>query len=161
MHLYTPEPCSHRKTSKGYFLSQCLVKSQLFTGTGRFLDGLFTFLRWPPVVIWLRTNGKNCSELSPWLWKNQVRVFCVVFHGMMLRCKIWSVPHMNEGRETSISSNAARKWGRQWATADLVLCHPPLPGSCQSWSILTTSFTPWHQRDRDWARGRDCFRAFN
>ena len=56
-----------------------------FAGTGRFLAGLCSFLSWWPIVNWLR------------LWKKKkVGVFCTVFHDIMLRCEMWSVPHTNE-----------------------------------------------------------------
>ena len=72
--------------------------------------------------------------------KKQVGAFSVVFHNMMLSCGMWSVPHANKWRE---SSNVAESWCRQcrsswrgsreWTTIDLFQCHPPWPGSHQSW----------------------------
>ena len=73
----------------------------------------------------------------------------------MLSCETWSVPHANEQWETS---NVSGNWCRQWTTSDLVWCHPPWPGSCQSWYVLITSFTPGLQRDGDWVRERDCLK---
>lgn len=73
----------------------------------------------------------------------------------MLSCRMWSVPHANDWWETS---NAARSWhrqlysswrgSRQWTAIDLVRCHPPWPGSCQSWFVLATDFTSRCQRER-------------
>ena len=61
---------------------------------------------------------------------------------------------------TAETSNAARNWGRQWTTTDLVWCHPPWSGSCQSWYVFITDFTPQHQRNRGWSRTR-LLKAFN
>ena len=83
-----------------------------------------------------------------WLVCLQVWVFCVVFHDM-LSCKMWLVPRANELWETS---KAARNWCKQWTTTDLVWCHPPWPGRCRSWSVLSSDFTlqlTQHQRDGD------------
>ena len=43
----------------GNIFHWCLVRSQPFTGTGRFLAGLFTFLRRQPIVNQLRVGGRN------------------------------------------------------------------------------------------------------
>ena len=69
------------KTSKGYFFSQCLVKSRLFTTTGRFLAGLFTILRWQPVVNRLRANGKN--------WFSTITMTVKKTSQSFLRCLSW------------------------------------------------------------------------
>ena len=45
----------------------------------------------------------------------QIRAFCIVFHDIMLNCKMLSIPHANEWLETS---NAAGNWHRQWITTD-------------------------------------------
>ena len=76
----------------------------------------------------LLSNGSElvegtALELLSWLWKKQVRVFCVVFHDSMLSCKMWWVLHVNEYWETS---NAARNWCRQWTITDLSLMSPTL-----------------------------------
>ena len=78
------------------------------------------------------------SELSSCLWKKK-SVFCIVFLDT-LSCKIWSVPHTNEWQETG---NVAGNCHRAWTTTDLVQCHWPWPGSCQSWYALATNFIPW------------------
>ena len=62
----------------------CLVRSQPFAGTGRFLACLFAILNRQPIIKWLRASGMNS-----WLWKKWVRVFCIVFHDIMLSCKMW------------------------------------------------------------------------
>ena len=87
----------------------------------------------------------------------QVRFLCAVFCDMMLGCEMWFVLHTNELWETS---NAARNWRRQWTNSDLVQCHSPRPGSCQSWCVLTNDIAPGHQRDIDWLRER-LFKAYN
>ena len=68
----------------------------------------------------------------------------------MLSCEMCSVPHANERRKC----NAAGNWRRQWTTTDLIRCHPPWL-VCPSWYVLTTDFTPWHHRDRDWPSERE------
>ena len=78
------------------------------------------------------------SELSC-LWKKK-SVFCIVFLDIMLSCKMWSVLYTNEWQETG---NAAGNCHRPWTTTDLVQCHWPWPGSCQSWYALATNFIPW------------------
>ena len=49
--------------------------------------------------------------------------------------------YSNEWQQTS---NVARNWCRQWPTTDLIQCHPPWPGICQSWYVLTSDLTSWH-----------------
>ena len=78
------------------------------------------------------------SELSC-LWKKK-SVFCIVFLDIMLSCKMWSVLYTNEWQETG---NVAGNCHRPWTTTDLVQCHWPWPGSCQSWYALATNFIPW------------------
>ena len=79
-------------------------------------------------------------------------IFCIVFqfHDILLSCET-----CNKWWETS---NVAGDWHRQWTTSDLIWCHPPRPGSCQSWYGLPNDFTPQHQRDRDWAREKGWLR---
>ena len=68
-----------------------------------------------------------------------------------------SVPNANEGRETS---NAAGNWRRKWITTDLIRCHPPWPGSCQSWHLLTADFTARQHRERERERERESLLLF-
>ena len=127
------------------------VRSQTFTGTGRFMAGLFTFLtRWLIANQFrVRASGRNRFRTIITTVKKLIKSqgFCILFHDIMLSCEMWSVLHANESWETS---NVARNWHGQWSTTDLIWCHPLWPGNCQSWYILTTDFTPQHQRNRDW-----------
>ena len=96
--------------------------------------------------------------------KKQVSTFCVVFCNIMLSCGMWSVSHANKWQETS---NLARSWRRQchsswlgwrqWTPFDFIWCHPPWPGSCQSWYVLATNFAPWPHRERE----RDCVNSLS
>ena len=55
----------------------CLVSSKLFTGTRRFLAGMFTFLSMQPLVNRLRASGRNWFRtITMTLKKKQIRVFC-------------------------------------------------------------------------------------
>ena len=47
--------------------------------------------------------------------------------------------------QTPPADQTKYKW--QWTTTDLIQCHPPWPGICPSY-VLTTNFTPQHQRNR-------------
>ena len=98
----------------------CLVRSQPSAGTGRFLACLFAILNRQPIIKWLRASGMNS-----WLWKNESEfsAFMIVLLDIMLSCKMWSVLHANQWQETS---NAAGNG----TISDLILCHPPWPGSC-------------------------------
>ena len=77
----------------------CLVRSWPFTGTGRFLAGLFTFLGWQPVVSQLSASGRNWFRtITTMKYK---LVFCVVFRNIMLSCEMQLVLHANEQQETT------------------------------------------------------------
>ena len=124
---------------------QCLVRSQTSIGPGRFLAFyfilFFTFLSWYPVVNQLRTSGRNS-----WLWREKRKFSELSFVTLCWELyKMWSVLHANEWWETS---NAAGNSGRQWTTADIVQCHPPWPGSCQSCVLKKRLRTPTSERQR-------------
>ena len=61
-----------------FFNLQCLVRSWPFTGTHRFLAGLFTFLSRQPVVVHLRASEKNWFRTSTAKKKKKKKIFCVV-----------------------------------------------------------------------------------
>ena len=139
----------------GNIFHWCLVRSRPFTGTGRFLAGLFTFLRRQPIVNQLRVGGRNWFRTVITTMKKTGPSFlhslswCVA----MLGFKIWSVLHTCEQWE---ASSAAGNWCRQRTTTDLVT-HPGLPAvNC----VLTTDFASWCQRDGDWTREK-MLKAFN
>ena len=107
------------------------------------LAGLLTFLS---IVNWLRVIGRNWFRATIMTMKKKrkkVQVFCVVFCNIMLSCKMQSVLFATEQQETN---NSAWNWHRQWTTTDLIQCHPSWSGTCQSWYVLTTDFTPWRLR---------------
>ena len=134
----------------------CLFRSQPFTGTGIYYMIYSWLVCLPSWVGGLLSTGSELVEgISLELsWPgNQNVIFCIVFCYILLRCEMCLVPHANEQQETS---NAAGNWCRQWTTTDLVECHPPWPGSCQSWYVLT-SITPRHQRRSE--KERDCLKA--
>ena len=87
------------------------------------------------------------SELSSW-WKKIGEFSVLSFMTWCIAAKCgWS--SMNNKK---LVLNVAENWHRQWTTTDLIQCHPPWPGSCQSWYVLTVSFTPQCHTDRDWTR---------
>ena len=61
---------------------QCLVRSQPFAGTCRFLASLFTFLSKQPNVNQLRTTGRNWFRTIITTKKQHVRVFIFIFVGV-------------------------------------------------------------------------------
>ena len=101
----------------------CLVRSRPFTGTGRFLAGLFTFLRRQPIVNQLRVGGRNWFRTVITTMKKTGLSFlhslswCVA----MLGFKIWLVLHTCEQWE---ASSAAGNWCRQRTTTDFVQLSP-------------------------------------
>ena len=74
---------------------QCLVRSQTFIGIRRFLAGLFVFWSRRPVVSGLRASGRNWFRTIIMTTK-KTTIFGIVFHNIMLSCKMWSVTHANE-----------------------------------------------------------------
>ena len=69
----------------------CLVRSQPFSGTGRFLAGLFTFLSRQPVVNQLRVCGRNWFRTVIITTKTKVisQVFCMFFPDLI--AELWNV----------------------------------------------------------------------
>lgn len=137
------------------FFHWCLVRYRTVTDTRKFRADLFIFLSRRPVVSQLRSSGRNWFRNIITTKQQKMSVFYFGFCDIMLNCGTWLVLHASERWETS---NASGNWCRQWTTSDLVWRYPPWPGSCQSWYVLTASFTPGLQRDRDWVRKRDCLK---
>ena len=109
------------------------VRSWPFAGTGRFLAGLFTFLSRRPIVNWLRIGA---SGRNSWLWKKTSRTefsACLSQHYAELQ---------NVAGPTCKWMAAAGNQHKQWTTTYFIQCHPPWLGSCHSWYVLTTNFTP-------------------
>ena len=114
-----------------------------FAGTGRFLvSSLVCLPSWVGGLCQLRDSEETGSELSSWLWKQKSQSSVPSFHIMMLNCEMRSVPHANGQQETS---NVARNWCSSelpLTTTNLVGRHPPWPGSCRSWYVLTPTSHP-------------------
>ena len=92
------------------------VRSWSFSGTCRFLAGLFTFLG-RQLVNWLRVIAnyrRDWLELLLRLQKLQVRVLCVHFHDFMLSCEMRLVSHTWYNDEWTVG-NKYCGWKLMWA----------------------------------------------
>ena len=79
----------------------------------------------------------------------KVRILCLVFCDIMLSCEMWSLTQYRmqmNGRKQIMQQETVK--GSELPLTSIVQLqrHPSWPGSCQSWYVLTTDFTPQCQR---------------
>ena len=88
-----------------------------------------------PVVNQLRASGRNwlriiIKTMQTKKEKKRRSQFLCCLSQHVTWCQASKI---NRVDQSHMQSNAARKWCRQWTTTALIQCHPPWPGSCQSW----------------------------